>query len=150
MVHPQAKINCAGEYHSHMSRSTRSGTELPSMSMVQAKICDFGLAMHAATTTASTCTPATKAYTLEYTSPTRLQEFTRSYKDDVYAFGIVMYFIASCESPFHDVDKGEGPQHSPYTPMLTHAHHQLLPLTRPSLPPTPNPASLASEGRPLQ
>jgi serine/threonine protein kinase len=84
----------------------------------QAKICDFGLAKHASTTTApSSYTPATKAYTLEYTSPKRLQEFKRSYQDDVYAFGILMYFIASCESPFHDTDKSAGPQHCSVIPL---------------------------------
>jgi serine/threonine protein kinase len=83
----------------------------------QAKICDFGLAKHASTTTASTYTPTTKAYTLEYTSPERLQEFTRSYQDDVYAFGIFMYFIASCDSPFHNIDKSTGPPlHSSFAP----------------------------------
>jgi serine/threonine protein kinase len=74
----------------------------------QAKICDFGLAKHASTTTASTYT--IKAYTLAYASPTRIQEFARSYQDDVYAFGILMYFIASCDSPFYNIDNSECPQ----------------------------------------
>jgi serine/threonine protein kinase len=103
----------------------------------QAKICDFGLAKHAATTTASTYTPASKAYTLEYTSPTRLQEFTRSYQDDVYAFGILMYFIATCDSPFHDIDKGEGSPQLPPAFMLSISPFQILPLTPTNSQPTP-------------
>ena len=76
------------------------------MSHWQVKICDFGLAKHASTTQTSTYTPTTKAYTLEYTSPERLLTFKRSFQDDVYAFGILMFFIATCDSPFHDIEKG--------------------------------------------
>jgi serine/threonine protein kinase len=47
----------------------------------------------------------TKAYTQEYTSPERLATFRRSKQDDVFAFGILLYFLAASRSPFTDISK---------------------------------------------
>jgi serine/threonine protein kinase len=73
---------------------------------VQVKICDFGLSKYSSSSINQSYTPA-KAYTLEYTSPERLREFTRSAQDDVYAFGILMYFIATSRTPFSNVSTHE-------------------------------------------
>jgi serine/threonine protein kinase len=94
---------------SHISCSAQCSTKVPSMLLLQVKICDFGLARHAATTMHSTYTPVTKAYTQEYTSPQRLSDFKRTFQDDVYAFGILMHFIATSDAPFHHIEKGGHP-----------------------------------------
>jgi serine/threonine protein kinase len=73
-------------------------------------ICDFGLA-HTNSTTAAPITAmqhraAEAASTLMYTSPERSlppQSFAPSFQDDVYAFGILMHFIATCETPFRGI-----------------------------------------------
>jgi serine/threonine protein kinase len=77
-------------------------------------ICDFGLAHTNSTTAAATAStqrrPSEAASTLLYTSPERSlppQSFAPSFQDDVYAFGILMHFIATSESPF----KGIPPTH---------------------------------------
>jgi serine/threonine protein kinase len=76
----------------------------------QVVICDFGLA-HSNSTTAAASTVgrysvAEAACTPRYTSPERSlppQSFAPSFQDDVYAFGILMYFIATSETPFRGI-----------------------------------------------
>jgi serine/threonine protein kinase len=55
--------------------------------------------------TMNTSSHQTTAYTQEYTSPERLATFRRSKQDDVYAFGILLYFLATSRSPFTDISK---------------------------------------------
>jgi serine/threonine protein kinase len=69
---------------------------------LQVKICDFGLSKYSSSSISQSYLP-TKAYTLEYTSPQRLRDFTRSPQDDVYAFGILLHFIATSRTPFSNV-----------------------------------------------
>jgi serine/threonine protein kinase len=71
---------------------------------LQVKICDFGLSKYRSSSISQIIT---KAYTLEYTSPERLRVFTRSVEDDVYAFGILMYFIATSCTPYSNVSAPE-------------------------------------------
>jgi serine/threonine protein kinase len=47
---------------------------------------------------------AQMARTLDYSSPERLRTFRRSKQDDVYAFGILMYFIATSRAPYRHID----------------------------------------------
>jgi serine/threonine protein kinase len=75
----------------------------------QVVICDFGLA-HTNSTTAAPDTAQLgapePACTIKYTSPERTmppQSYAPSFKDDVYAFGILMYFIATSETPFDSI-----------------------------------------------
>jgi serine/threonine protein kinase len=70
----------------------------------QVKICNFGLSKYNSCSTNHTANTAND-YTLEYTSPKRLHELSRSAHDDVYAFGILMYFIATSRSPFIHVSR---------------------------------------------
>jgi serine/threonine protein kinase len=76
---------------------------------LQVKLCDFGLAMYSSgsITKTSTTTTASSARTLEYSSPERLLRGRRSRQDDVYAFGIVMYVIASSLSPYIGIDSAD-------------------------------------------
>jgi serine/threonine protein kinase len=85
-------------------------TMLPCTPPPQVVICDFGLAHTNSTTAAATTstqrTSAEAASTLLYTSPERSlppQSFAPSFQDDVYAFGILMHFIATSESPFRGI-----------------------------------------------
>jgi serine/threonine protein kinase len=73
----------------------------------QVVICDFGLAHTNSTIAAAATTTrhgaAEAPNTLLYTSPERSlppPSFAPSFQDDVYAFGILMYFIATSETPF--------------------------------------------------
>jgi serine/threonine protein kinase len=75
--------------------------------MLQAKICDFGLSKYSSRSMTQASSPAAQAYTPEYTSPERLRSHRRSREDDVYAFGILLYFIATSRSPFTDIGAGE-------------------------------------------
>jgi serine/threonine protein kinase len=69
----------------------------------QVKICGFGLPK-VISNSATTLDPATSsACTLEYSSPERLLRGRRSKQDDVYAFGILMYFIATSRTPYSDI-----------------------------------------------
>jgi serine/threonine protein kinase len=74
----------------------------PLLLLLQAKVCDFGLAKYNSSSMNQTY-HQTKAYTQEYTSPERLTSFRRSKPDDVYAFGILLYFLASSRTPFTDI-----------------------------------------------
>jgi serine/threonine protein kinase len=65
-------------------------------------VCDFGLAKYNSSSMNNTY-HQTKAYTQEYTSPERLTTFRRTKEDDAYAFGILMYFLATSRSPFTDI-----------------------------------------------
>jgi serine/threonine protein kinase len=76
---------------------------------MQVKICDFGLAKHTATAMAASYIPTTPAFTREYTSPQRIVDFIRTFEDDVYAFGILMYFIATSNYPYEHIEKGAHP-----------------------------------------
>jgi serine/threonine protein kinase len=81
-------------------------TKLPSppSGHTQVKICDFGLAKYSSScVTNRSTTAAASARTLEYSSPERLLRGRRSKPDDVYAFGILMYFIATSLSPYSDI-----------------------------------------------
>jgi serine/threonine protein kinase len=66
---------------------------------LQVKICNFGLSRYSSSSISQGYSP-TRARTQEYTSPERLQEFTCSQQDDVYAFGVLLYFIATSRNPF--------------------------------------------------
>jgi serine/threonine protein kinase len=75
-------------------------------------ICGFGLAHTNSTIAAATTAPPgapEPAGTLKYTSPERSlppQSFAPSFQDDVYAFGILLHFIATSEAPFRGVAPG--------------------------------------------
>jgi sterile alpha motif and leucine zipper containing kinase AZK len=72
------------------------------------KICDFGLAKYSSgSITKTSYTAASSARTLEYASPERLLLGRRSKKDDVYAFGILMYVIATSLSPYSNIDSSD-------------------------------------------
>jgi serine/threonine protein kinase len=92
---------------------------------LQVKICDFGLAKYSSSSlpnrgpaSSSARPPANQgssslpsqapatssARTLEYSSPERLRRGRRSRQDDVFAFGIVMYFIATSRTPYSGID----------------------------------------------
>jgi serine/threonine protein kinase len=79
---------------------------------VQVKICDFGLAKHAATAMTASYIPTTTAFTREYTSPQRIINYIRTFEDDVYAFGILMFFIATSDAPYDHIEKGAAPPSS--------------------------------------
>jgi serine/threonine protein kinase len=69
---------------------------------LQARICKVETANGAAT--------APNVCTSEYASPERLQEFQhRSPQDDVYSFGMVMYFIVTGKPPFSSMDHCTAP-----------------------------------------
>ena len=70
--------------------------------MLQVKICDLGLATYTSSTiTATQSTSAVgSALTRAYISPERLLKGKRSKEDDCYAFGILLYFIATSRSPY--------------------------------------------------
>jgi serine/threonine protein kinase len=70
---------------------------------VQVKICDFGLAKYSSSSVTSHSLRATSARTLEYSSPERNQDGLRTKLDDIYAFGILMHFIATSRSPYPDI-----------------------------------------------
>jgi serine/threonine protein kinase len=72
----------------------------------QVKICDFGLSKYSSSSLNQGYSPV-RAYTPEYTSPERLRAFKRSPQDDVYAFGVLLYFIATSRSPYGDISSGE-------------------------------------------
>jgi serine/threonine protein kinase len=65
----------------------------------QVKICDFGLSKYRSSSISQRYSPS-DAYTEGYMSPERLLATGPSSQDDVYAFGILMYFIASSRTPF--------------------------------------------------
>lgn len=69
---------------------------------LQAKICDFGLAKYTSGSMRQTYGPQ-KAYTLAYTSPERLQSYKRTREDDAYAFGMLLYFIVTANTPLDDI-----------------------------------------------
>jgi serine/threonine protein kinase len=69
--------------------------------LLQVKICDFGLSKYSSSSISQNYR-RTKAYP-QYTSPQRLRDFTRSPQDDVYAFGILLHFIATSRTPFRNV-----------------------------------------------
>jgi serine/threonine protein kinase len=82
------------------------------MRAAQVVICDFGLAHTNSTSAAATATVAAQlaapepGSTLKYTSPERSlpeQSFAPSFEDDVYAFGVLMFFIATSETPFKHI-----------------------------------------------
>jgi serine/threonine protein kinase len=75
------------------------------------KICDFGLARHKSSslTLSDTRGPTnTATYTPEYTSPQRMKDpRKRCFQDDVFGFGMLLYFIATSESPMAGIDSSE-------------------------------------------
>jgi serine/threonine protein kinase len=73
---------------------------------LQVKICNFGLSRYSSSSISQGYSP-TRIRTQEYTSPERLQEFTSSQQNDVYAFGVLMYFIATSRTPFSNVSAHE-------------------------------------------
>jgi sterile alpha motif and leucine zipper containing kinase AZK len=74
---------------------------------MQVKICDFGLAKYSSNSVTNLAPATTSARTLEYSSPERLLRGRRSRQDDVYAFGIVMYFIATSRTPYSGIDSAD-------------------------------------------
>jgi serine/threonine protein kinase len=85
-----------------MSHTPCANNTPPCIPHPQVVICDFGQA-HTNSTPAA-MQPSTKpSCTQKYTSPERSQppqSFAPSFEDDVFAFGIVMSFIATSETPF--------------------------------------------------
>jgi serine/threonine protein kinase len=75
--------------------------------MAQVKICDFGLAKYSSNSVTNRGGTAASARTLEYSSPERLLRGRRSKEDDVYAFGILLHFIATSLSPYSDISSEE-------------------------------------------
>jgi hypothetical protein len=55
---------------------------------LQVNVCNVGLA---------------KYNSRKYTSPERLTTFRCSKEDDAYAFGVLMYFLATSRTPFTDI-----------------------------------------------
>jgi serine/threonine protein kinase len=74
---------------------------------LQVKLCDFGLAKYSSGSVTKTSYTASSARTLEYSSPERLVRCKRSRQDDVYAFGILMYVIATSLGPYSDIDSSD-------------------------------------------
>jgi fibroblast growth factor receptor 2 len=74
-------------------------------SPLQVKICDFGLAKYSASalTTKHLTSATASARTLEYSSPERLRRGRHSKQDDVYAFGVLLYFVATSRSPYSGI-----------------------------------------------
>jgi serine/threonine protein kinase len=76
-------------------------------SAFQVKICDFGLAKYSSTSLATKQSQYTSGSvsnrTLEYSSPERLRRGRRSNQDDVYAFGVLLYVIATSRSPYSGI-----------------------------------------------
>jgi serine/threonine protein kinase len=89
------------------SRSCHSLTAATPTTPSKVKICDFGLSKYSSCSISHSYNPPTKAYTLEYASPERLRAFKRSYQDDIYAYGVLLYFIATSRTPFGDVSATE-------------------------------------------
>jgi sterile alpha motif and leucine zipper containing kinase AZK len=71
------------------------------------KICDFGLAKYSSSSVTNRAPATGSARTLEYSSPERLLRGRRSKQDDVYAFGILMYFIATSRTPYSGIDSAD-------------------------------------------
>jgi serine/threonine protein kinase len=71
------------------------------------KICDFGLAKYSSSSITNQAPATSSARTLEYSSPERLLRCRRSRQDDVYAFGILMYFIATSRTPYSGISSAE-------------------------------------------
>jgi serine/threonine protein kinase len=78
---------------------------------LQVKICGFGLVKYSSTSLAtkqSQYTPGlASARTLEYSSPERIQRCRRSREDDAYAFGALLYVIATSRSPYSSTSSNE-------------------------------------------
>ena len=71
------------------------------------KICDFGLTTYSISGTAtsfSVMSIGAQACTRQYASPERLRGGRRSYRDDLYAFGMLLFFLATSREPFNDLD----------------------------------------------
>jgi serine/threonine protein kinase len=89
----------------HGSRSTLNRPHPPRP--LQVKICDFGLAKYSSSSVTNQAPATFSARTLEYSSPERLLRCRRSRQDDVYAFGILMYFIATSRTPYGGISSAE-------------------------------------------
>ena len=72
------------------------------------KICDFGAAIQRLSTTAimtsKTDGAATLQYTLHYSAPELLKGAAANTQTDMYAFGIIMYELLTCQAPFAGVN----------------------------------------------
>jgi serine/threonine protein kinase len=72
------------------------------------KICDFGAAIQRLSTTAimssKTDGAATLQYTLHYSAPELLKGAAANTQTDMYAFGIIMYELLTCQPPFAGVN----------------------------------------------
>jgi serine/threonine protein kinase len=72
------------------------------------KICDFGAAIQRLNSTAimgsKAGAAATLQYTLHYSAPELLVGSAANSKTDMYAFGIIMYELLTCKTPFEGVN----------------------------------------------
>jgi serine/threonine protein kinase len=72
------------------------------------KICDFGAAIQRMNSTANlgskSDASATLQYTLHYSAPELLRGSPANSKTDMYAFGIIMWELLTCKTPFEGVN----------------------------------------------